>query len=262
MSRFSPALVTPANAACRGRMALKGLLLHPSRSTVGSRRRIGSRNISGQPSTSLTDADISRSSLKCSKLCPDSTMPIANLRSTFTMRLMKCPGSIDGRMGCEDAARHGRTVVGSPCRVHRPEKIAVVSRSWPKHRRRRRKWRQAKIPALKECRSCSCRRWVVPGSAATFSTGPSAISDRIALDVLQLAARIVSAHVSYNQVALGELPLLIEGVYRSLTTAGQAELKPARSPIPAVSVAESVFPNFLTCPELHSTPFTRRVFAR
>jgi len=69
------------------------------------------------------------------------------------------------------------------------------------------------------------------------------------VDVLELAARIVSAHVSHNQVAPGELPLLIEGVYRSLATAGQAEPKSARLPIPAVPVTESVFPNFIICLE-------------
>jgi len=75
------------------------------------------------------------------------------------------------------------------------------------------------------------------------------MSDRTAVDVLELAARLVSAHVSHNQVASGELPLLIEGVYRSLATAGQAEPKPARSPILAVPVKKSVFPNFIVCLE-------------
>ncbi len=58
--------------------------------------------------------------------------------------------------------------------------------------------------------------------------------DRTALDILGLAAQIVSAHVSHDQVAPGELPLLIDGLNRSLTIPGQAEPKPARSPIPAV----------------------------
>ena len=69
-------------------------------------------------------------------------------------------------------------------------------------------------------------------------------------DLLGLTAEIVSAHVSNNPVSLGDLPNLIQDVYRTLSTVGQpaAEPEPER-PQPAVPVKKSVTPEYLVCLE-------------
>ncbi len=67
-------------------------------------------------------------------------------------------------------------------------------------------------------------------------------------DVLRLTAKIVSAHVGKNQVAVDALPPLIQSVHRSLATAGTAE--PAAAPLtPAVPIRRSVFPDHIVCLE-------------
>ena len=51
-------------------------------------------------------------------------------------------------------------------------------------------------------------------------------------DLLGLTAEIVAAHVSNNPVALGDLPNLIQEVYRTLSSVGRpvAEPEPERPP--------------------------------
>ena len=74
------------------------------------------------------------------------------------------------------------------------------------------------------------------------------MSDQVAADILALTAKIVSAHVSKNQVGTDSLPSLIQSVYRSLSTAGTVE--PAAAPqTPAVPIKKSVFPDFIVCLE-------------
>ena len=66
--------------------------------------------------------------------------------------------------------------------------------------------------------------------------------------ILGFAARIVSAHVANNAVQAGDLPDLIQKVYRALTTLGAAPL-PEDKPEPAVPVRKSVFPDYIVCLE-------------
>lgn len=69
-------------------------------------------------------------------------------------------------------------------------------------------------------------------------------------DLLGLTAEIVSAHVSNNPVALGDLPNLIQEVYRTLSTVGQPAAKPApERPQPAVPIKKSITPEYLICLE-------------
>ena len=75
------------------------------------------------------------------------------------------------------------------------------------------------------------------------------MSDQIAADILGLTAQIVSAHLSKNQVDMDALPSLIQSVYRSLSTAGEAELAPAPAQTPAVPIKKSVFPDYIVCLE-------------
>ncbi len=67
-------------------------------------------------------------------------------------------------------------------------------------------------------------------------------------DVLKLTAKIVSAHISRNQVTAEGLPELIQSVYRSLATAGVPEA-PAEPLVPAVPIKKSVFPDYIVCLE-------------
>jgi predicted transcriptional regulator len=67
-------------------------------------------------------------------------------------------------------------------------------------------------------------------------------------NVLGLTAQIVSAHVANNLVAVDSLPSLIQSVYSTLATVGQAVIEPERQP-PAVPVKKSIFPDYIVCLE-------------
>jgi predicted transcriptional regulator len=68
------------------------------------------------------------------------------------------------------------------------------------------------------------------------------------LDLLRLAADIVTAHVSHNEVAAGALPLLIRNVYASLHGAiTEPAVETRRQPV--VAVNQSVFPDYIVCLE-------------
>ena len=71
------------------------------------------------------------------------------------------------------------------------------------------------------------------------------------LNLMDLTADVVSAHVSNNSVAVGDLPNLIRQVHEALSSLGQpeaaAEQKQERTP--AVSVRSSIKPDHLVCLE-------------
>jgi len=67
-------------------------------------------------------------------------------------------------------------------------------------------------------------------------------------DLLTLTAEIVSAHVANNNIAVADLPHLIQEVYRTLGTVGTAPVVPER-PQPAVPVKKSVLPDYIICLE-------------
>ena len=67
--------------------------------------------------------------------------------------------------------------------------------------------------------------------------------------LLSLTTEIVAAHVSNNTVALGELPTLIEQVYRSLTNVGVEPAPVEERPQPAVPIKKSVTPEYIVCLE-------------
>jgi predicted transcriptional regulator len=68
--------------------------------------------------------------------------------------------------------------------------------------------------------------------------------------VLELAAQIVSAHVSRNAVNSVDLPKLIVDVHRALVGAGQPTEPPRGEP--AVPIRQSVKPDHLVCLECGS----------
>ncbi len=67
--------------------------------------------------------------------------------------------------------------------------------------------------------------------------------------IIELTAEIVSAHVSNNNVASGDVPALIQSVFAALSKTAEplAEDKPAQEP--AVSVRASIKPDYIVCLE-------------
>ena len=68
-------------------------------------------------------------------------------------------------------------------------------------------------------------------------------------DLLTLTTEIVAAYVSNNNVAVNDLPQLINQIYSSLANIGTAPATPAARPQPAVSVKKSVQPDYIVCLE-------------
>ena len=68
-------------------------------------------------------------------------------------------------------------------------------------------------------------------------------------DLLEQTSRIVSAHVSNNTVAVGDLPDLIRQVYGTLASLGERPHGPSERPIPAVPIRRSVMPDHIVCLE-------------
>ena len=67
--------------------------------------------------------------------------------------------------------------------------------------------------------------------------------------LLSLTTELVRAFVGNHSIGVGDIPALISGVFGALSTAGQAEEKPAAAPVPAVPIKKSVTPDFLVCLE-------------
>ncbi len=67
-------------------------------------------------------------------------------------------------------------------------------------------------------------------------------------ELLELTTEIVSAHVGNNSIALGDLPQLIQEVYKTLAIVGTTPAVHER-PKPAVPIKKSVSPDFVICLE-------------
>ncbi len=65
-------------------------------------------------------------------------------------------------------------------------------------------------------------------------------------DLLELTTEIVSAHVGNNSIVVGDLPGLIQDVYKTLAIVGTAPAVPER-PKPAVPIKKSIFPEYIVC---------------
>ncbi len=64
-------------------------------------------------------------------------------------------------------------------------------------------------------------------------------------ELLELTTRIVAAHVSHNPLAVTDVPGLISTVHQALATLGPEEAAPR--PEPAVSIKQSVKPEYIVC---------------
>ena len=68
-------------------------------------------------------------------------------------------------------------------------------------------------------------------------------------ELLQLTSQIVAAHVANNSVATGDLPALIEQVYRTLANVDNEPAPQEDRPQPAVPIKKSVTPDYIVCLE-------------
>ena len=68
------------------------------------------------------------------------------------------------------------------------------------------------------------------------------------VEVRELAAEIVSAYVSRNELEAEMLPGLIHRVYEAVASLGRTEPAPEK-PVPAVPLKKSVFPDYIVCLE-------------
>lgn len=68
------------------------------------------------------------------------------------------------------------------------------------------------------------------------------------LDLISLTADIVSAHVSHNKVAVGELPALIQTTFAALEATSVPD-PVEEAPVPAVPIRASVKHDYIICLE-------------
>ena len=71
----------------------------------------------------------------------------------------------------------------------------------------------------------------------------------VAEALVTLTADIVAAHVSNNDVAVSDLPQLIQNVHGALSSLGKAPAQPEVKLEPAVSIRASIKPDFIVCLE-------------
>jgi predicted transcriptional regulator len=88
----------------------------------------------------------------------------------------------------------------------------------------------------------------MPRRPTQAQTQPPASEQEPPKKYLALAANIVSAYVSNNQVRIADIPSLIRGIHASLTgtTIGSAE---ASGKKPAVPIKQSITNDFIVCLE-------------
>jgi len=67
-------------------------------------------------------------------------------------------------------------------------------------------------------------------------------------EVLELTTEIVASYVSNNVVSVGDLPVVIQEVYKTLSGLGTQVSQPER-PKPAVPIKKSVTPDYIICLE-------------
>lgn len=67
--------------------------------------------------------------------------------------------------------------------------------------------------------------------------------------LITLTSDIVAAHVSNNNVAVEDVPLLISNVFGALSGLGASEPVQEEKPEPAVSVRASIKPDYIVCLE-------------
>ncbi|MCA7119478.1 MAG: MucR family transcriptional regulator [Acidibrevibacterium sp.] len=74
------------------------------------------------------------------------------------------------------------------------------------------------------------------------------MDSKVSPDILELTARIVSAHVTNNSVSVDMLPNLIQDVYKTLTNIGKEQPEVEKLQ-PAVPIKKSIAPDYIICLE-------------
>ncbi len=70
------------------------------------------------------------------------------------------------------------------------------------------------------------------------------------LNIIELVTEVVAAYVSNNTVEVSEIPALIQQTYRSLCSVGSGRAHILGDlPAPAVSVEDSIQPDYIVCLE-------------
>ncbi len=69
--------------------------------------------------------------------------------------------------------------------------------------------------------------------------------DKPTAELLEHTTKVVAAHVSHNPIAVIDMPGLISTVHQALATLGPEEAAPR--PEPAVSIKQSVKPEYIVC---------------
>ncbi|MFM7404213.1 MAG: MucR family transcriptional regulator [Erythrobacter sp.] len=67
--------------------------------------------------------------------------------------------------------------------------------------------------------------------------------------LITLTSDIVAAHVSNNDVAVADVPVLITNVYAALANLGEAPVVEEAKPQPAVAIRNSIKPDYIICLE-------------
>ena len=67
-------------------------------------------------------------------------------------------------------------------------------------------------------------------------------------EILELTTEVISAYVSNNLVTTGDLPSLIQEVYKTMSIVGSEPISTERLR-PAVPVNKSIFPDYIICLE-------------
>jgi predicted transcriptional regulator len=67
--------------------------------------------------------------------------------------------------------------------------------------------------------------------------------------LITLTSDIVAAHVSNNDVAVGDVPSLITNVYAALANLGEKPVVEEPKPQPAVAIRNSIKPEYIVCLE-------------
>ena len=67
--------------------------------------------------------------------------------------------------------------------------------------------------------------------------------------IIALTADIVAAHVGNNSVSVSDLPAIIAGVHAALAGLGKPTVAPPTTQEPAVSIRNSIKPDFIVCLE-------------
>ena len=64
-------------------------------------------------------------------------------------------------------------------------------------------------------------------------------------DLTHLTAEVLTSYLSNNQVAVRQIPELMESIYLALAGLGEAPVVIEEKPIPAVSIKKSITPDYL-----------------